>query len=81
MIRVEEIANKDFKSVIWGYDPESVDSFLDQIIEVILQMQAERKEMTSTIDYLVNELAAVGRKPMDGAQSDSVVEPMAPEEI
>lgn len=78
MIRVEQIANKDFKSVIWGYDPESVDSYLDEIIALILKMQSERKEMMQTIDYLVNELASGDRRLKGTAPDDLVVEPMSP---
>lgn len=78
MIRVEEIANKDFKSVIWGYDPQSVDAYLDEIITLILQMQQERVEMMSTIDYLVTELGASAKGNTKGPHNDPVVEPMSP---
>ncbi|MDO4543036.1 MAG: DivIVA domain-containing protein [Clostridia bacterium] len=81
MIRVEEIANKDFKSVIWGYDPVSVDAYLDEIITLILQMQAERKEMVSTIDYLVAELAAAGRKPEKEGLTEQTALPISPHEL
>lgn len=76
MIRIEEIANKDFKSVIWGYDPQSVDSYLDEIIALIAQMQRERDEMMSTIDYLVSVLEDKSTPQTD--LQDNVVDIVSP---
>ncbi|MDO4564891.1 MAG: DivIVA domain-containing protein [Clostridia bacterium] len=80
MIRVEEIANKDFKSVIWGYDPVSVDAYLDEIISLILQMQTERKEMMDTIDYLVAELSKASRTQPERISTDPIALPISPHE-
>lgn len=79
MIRVEDIANKDFKKTLIGYDLEQVDRYLDEIIALFHAMEKERREMLQTIEYLSNELSLAGQKNI-GANRDPVVLPISPHE-
>ncbi len=64
MIKAENIANKEFKKALFGYDREDVDRYLDELIIQLRQMEEERKEMVSTIEYLVSEMTGqVGKAP------------------
>lgn len=75
MIKAESIANKEFRKALFGYDREDVDKYLDELIRQLLEMEKERKEMASTIEYLVSELTAQGAKtPAD----ERVVGPVSP---
>ena len=49
MIKADNIANKEFKKSLFGYDREDVDRYLDELIVQLRQMEEERKEMVSTI--------------------------------
>ena len=75
MIRAENIVNKEFRKALFGYDREDVDRYLDELIAQIRQMEAERKEMVATIEYLVSEVTAQGAKP---ASHEPVVGPVSP---
>lgn len=75
MIKAENIANKEFRKSLFGYDREDVDKYLDELIVQLAEMENERKEMVSTIEYLVSELTAQGEKtPVE----DNVVGPISP---
>ncbi len=53
MIKAENIASKEFRKSLYGYDCEQVDLFLDELIVQLKQMEQERQEMSTTIEYLV----------------------------
>ena len=74
MIKAENIANKEFRKALFGYDREDVDKYLDELIAQLLEMEKERKEMASTIEYLVSELTAQG----EGKPDERVVGPVSP---
>ena len=74
MIKAENIVNKEFRKALFGYDREDVDKYLDELIAQLLEMEKERKEMASTIEYLVSELTAQGSKAPD----ERVVGPVSP---
>ena len=74
MIKAENIANKEFRKALFGYDREDVDKYLDELIAQLLEMEKERKEMASTIEYLVSELTAQG----DNKPDERVVGPVSP---
>lgn len=75
MIKAENIVNKEFKNALFGYDREDVDRYLDDLIVQLRQMETERKEMVSTIEYLVSEMTEQGRQD---AMQERVVEPVSP---
>ena len=75
MIKAENIANKEFKKSLFGYDREDVDRYLDELIVQLRQMEEERKEMVSTIEYLVAE--ATGQSVKSKA-AENVVGPVSP---
>ena len=75
MIKAENIVNKEFRKSLFGYDREDVDKYLDELIVQLRQMEEERKEMVSTIEYLVSEVTAQGVKDTHKAQ---VVGPISP---
>ncbi len=56
MIKAENIAQKEFHKALYGYDCEEVDSFLDELILQMRQMEQERLEMATTIEYLVGQM-------------------------
>ena len=62
MIKADNIVNKEFRKSLFGYDREDVDKYLDELIEQLRAMEKERREMASTIEYLVSELTAQGAK-------------------
>ena len=75
MIKAENIVNKEFRKALFGYDREDVDKYLDELIVQLLEMEKERKEMASTIEYLVSELTAQGAK---ATADERVVGPVSP---
>lgn len=75
MIKADNIANKEFKKSLFGYDREDVDRYLDELIVQLRQMEEERKEMVSTIEYLVSEMTGSSRR--SGAE-EQVVGPISP---
>ena len=75
MIKAENIANKEFKKALFGYDREDVDRYLDELIVQLRQMEEERREMVSTIEYLVSEMT--GQPGPSGAE-EQVVGPISP---
>ena len=75
MIKAENIANKEFKKALFGYDREDVDRYLDELIVQLRQMEEERKEMVSTIEYLVSEMT--GQNGREGA-NEPVIGPISP---
>ncbi len=75
MIKAENIVNKEFKKSLFGYDREDVDRYLDELIVQLRQMETERQEMVSTIEYLVSEMTEQGRQ---FAAQERVVEPVSP---
>lgn len=56
MIRTADIVGKVFTKSFMGYDMQEVDAFLDEIIEELERYEAERKEMTTAMEYLLKEL-------------------------
>jgi len=74
MIKAENIAAKEFRRSLYGYDSEEVDRFLDELIAQLQQMEQERLEMASTIEYLA---AQIEHDPSTVSQ-DSIVGPVAP---
>ena len=64
MIKAENIANKEFKKSLFGYDREDVDRYLDELIVQLRQMEDERREMVSTIEYLVSEMTGQSGQPV-----------------
>ena len=75
MIKAENIVNKEFRKSLFGYDREDVDKYLDELIVQLRQMETERQEMVSTIEYLVSEMTEQGRQV---AAQERVVEPVSP---
>lgn len=61
MVKAENIANREFRRVLYGYDREEVDLYLDEIVLQLRQMEQERKEMVATIEYLVSELTGANK--------------------
>ena len=79
MLRPEDLITKQFRKTLLGYDPEQVDAFLDELIEQLTNMEAERREMTDTIDRLAVELSEAN-KTADERRQEQVVEPVLPYE-
>ena len=77
MIKAENIVNKEFRKSLFGYDREDVDKYLDELIVQLRQMEEERKEMVSTIEYLVSEVTAQGVKSSAEEQAVGPVSPHA----
>ena len=75
MIKAENIVNKEFRKSLFGYDREDVDKYLDELIMQLRQMEEERKEMVTTIEYLVSEVTAQG---VENARREQVVGPISP---
>ena len=75
MIKAENIANKEFRKALFGYDREDVDRYLDELIVQLRQMEEERREMVATIEYLVSEVTDQGVRD---ARLDRVVGPISP---
>ena len=75
MIKADNIVNKEFKKSLFGYDREDVDRYLDELIMQLRQMEDERKEMVSTIEYLVSEVT--GQNKLN-RMPDNVVIPVSP---
>ena len=55
MIKAENIANKEFKKALFGYDREDVDRYLDELIIQLRQMEEERKELLGMKDLLLEK--------------------------
>ena len=75
MIKAENIVNKEFRKSLFGYDREDVDRYLDEIVAQLRQMEEERKELVSTIEYLVSELTC---QHETGKTQEDVVGPVSP---
>lgn len=75
MIKAENIVNKEFRKSLFGYDREDVDRYLDELIVQLRQMEEERKEMVSTIEYLVSEVTGQNAK---GQAQEEAVGPVSP---
>ena len=74
MIKAENIATKEFHKSLYGYDCEEVDRYLDELIAQLRQMEQERLEMATTIEYLAAQLAP----DPEADVRDSVVGPVSP---
>ena len=77
MIKAENIANKEFKKALFGYDREDVDRYLDDLIVQLRQMEDERREMVSTIEYLVSEMTGQTGRSGTGDQPVGPISPHA----
>lgn len=78
MIKAENIAQKEFRKSLYGYDCEEVDSYLDELILQLRQMEQERLEMASTIEYLVGQLQQLTAPAPEG---DPFVAPVAKKQL
>lgn len=77
MIKAENIASKEFRKALYGYDCEEVDRFLDELITQLRQMEQERLEMATTIEYLAAQI-----EPDPNEQErDSIVGPVSPHSL
>ena len=77
MIKADNIVNKEFKKSLFGYDREDVDRYLDELILQLRQMEEERSEMVSTIEYLVSEMTGQPARSADGEQAVGPISPHA----
>ena len=77
MIKAENIASKEFRKSLYGYDCEQVDLFLDELIVQLKQMEQERLEMATTIEYLVG----IVQNSNPVASVDSFVGPVSPHDL
>ncbi len=75
MIKAENIANKEFRKALFGYDREDVDRYLDELIVQLRQMEEERREMVATIEYLVSE---VSTRDDENPKYEKAVGPVSP---
>jgi len=55
-MRTEDIVNKVFTRSFMGYDIEEVDRFLDELIDQLECMEAEKQEMLIAMEYLLGKL-------------------------
>ncbi len=55
-MRTQDIIGKVFTRSFMGYDIEEVDRFLDEVIDCIEQYEAEKKEMMTAMEYLLQKL-------------------------
>lgn len=78
MIKAENIASKEFRKALYGYDCEQVDRYLDELIVQLKQMEQERAEMASTIEYLVS---LVQQNKTGPAETEEIVTPVSPHEL
>lgn len=78
MIKADNIATKEFRKSLYGYDCEQVDLFLDEIIVQLKQMEQERLEMATTIEYLVSKLSG---DPLGTTEKEEVVAPVSPHQL
>lgn len=56
----EEIIRKHFSHSFMGYDMEEVDFFLDELIDRFEALEAERKELLSAMEYLLERVEEYG---------------------
>ncbi len=77
MIKAENIAAKEFRKSLYGYDCEQVDRYLDELIVQMKQMEQERLEMATTIEYLVGKM----QQNPEAAVADKIVAPVSPHRI
>lgn len=56
----EEIVRKHFSHSFMGYDMEEVDFFLDEVIDRFDAMEAERRELLSAMEYLLERVEELG---------------------
>ncbi|MDO4853599.1 MAG: DivIVA domain-containing protein [Clostridia bacterium] len=78
MIKAENIATKEFRKSLYGYDCEQVDRYLDELIVQLRQMEQERLEMATTIEYLVSQVQG---DPIGIPEADEIVAPISPHEL
>ena len=53
---VKDILEKKFGRSFFGYDPQQVDDFLDDIIDRMEALDRERQEMLTAMEYLLKEI-------------------------
>ena len=53
---VKDILDKKFGRSFFGYDPQQVDGFLDDIIDQMEALERERQEMLTAMEYLLKEI-------------------------
>ena len=53
---VKDILDKKFGRSFFGYDPQQVDGFLDDIIDKMEALDRERQEMLTAMEYLLKEI-------------------------
>jgi DivIVA domain-containing protein len=77
MIKAENIASKEFRKSLYGYDCEQVDLFLDELIVQLKQMEQERLEMSTMIEYLVG----IVQKENPQMHENDFVSPVSPHDL
>lgn len=77
MIKAENIASKEFRKSLYGYDCEQVDLYLDELIVQLKQMEQERLEMSTMIEYLVG----IVQKENPQLPENSFVPPVSPHDL
>lgn len=60
-----DIKNKDFKKVMWGYSPEEVVGFLDQVAKLWEKIQKRERDFLQVIEKYESELKAWSEKESD----------------
>jgi len=63
-MRTQDIINRIFTRSFMGYDIEEVDRFLDEVIDCIEQYEAEKKEMMTAMEYLLQKLETGSQLPV-----------------
>lgn len=63
-MRTEDIVNRIFTRSFMGYDIEQVDRFLDEVIDALEQYEAEKKEMLTAMEYLLQKLETGSQLPV-----------------
>ncbi len=67
-ISPNEIKNKDFKKIMWGYAPEQVVEFLEQVSKAWERVQKQEKEIIKRMSELENTINHFQAKEDEVAQ-------------
>lgn len=67
-IQTEDIVKREFSRAFLGYDIREVDAFLDELIERIEQLEAQRKQTLNAMENLLKRLADTDGLPDDVAR-------------
>lgn len=69
MIKTSDIVNKVFSKAFMGYDVREVDAFLDDIIDELERVTAERREMANVLESLMGEVERLGGASIPAAKA------------